>query len=278
MTRSDLHIHTTASDGRTPPHEVIAQALKLGLTCIAITDHDTTAGYEAIRHDQPAGLLILPGIELSAEDEGGDVHILGYCMDIDSSEFQDELSRFRDDRYHRGRRIVQRLGELGAPLDWERVQAIADGGSIGRPHIARALVEAGHVASIRDAFDRYIGSSKPAYVARRRMAPEEAIAMIQAAGGVAVMAHPALVPDYPAMIERLVRGGLDGVEVAHPTHTPEVELRTRMLADRHGLIISGGSDYHGDDGAAHAPIGSMNVPQGAVAALQARARERRQRA
>lgn len=275
--RVDLHLHTSASDGQYSPGELVKQARSHGLSVIAVTDHDTTAGITEAQEAsaQFGALLVIPGIELSAEDAGGDVHVLGYYIDPQNAAFQQRIAYFRDERYTRGERIVERLAALGLPLDWQRVLAIAEGGAIGRPHIARAMVEAGYVDSVRDAFDRYLYNGGPAYVARPRLTPEEAIALIHSASGVAVLAHPGSLPDYSAMIERLVPAGLDGVEVIHPSNPENVRLNLRALAQRYGLIMTGGTDFHGPDIKEGLLLGSVNPPEGCVAALQARARERR---
>jgi 3',5'-nucleoside bisphosphate phosphatase len=273
MTQLDLHSHTTASDGQLSPAELVALARQIGLTTLGITDHDTTDGVEPAHEAAGDTLVIIPGVELSAEDEAGDVHTLGYFIDIHNKTFQEKLEWFRAGRYYRGQEIVKKLAALGMLLDWSRIEAIADGGSIGRPHIARAMLEAGYVKSIQDAFDKYIDNDGPAYVARSRLSPEEAVEMIHEAGGAAVLAHPGLLDDYETMIERLVPVGLDGVEVVYPKHSNEVELRTRLLANRHGLIVTGGSDFHGLNLPGKAMLGSVNPPVEAVDALRERAKK-----
>lgn len=274
MMRVDLHLHSSASDGQYTPTEVVAHAINAGLDIIALTDHDTTAGIsEAQSAASKSGLLlVLAGIELSAEDSGGDVHMLGYLIDIEDAAFQQRLAQFRHDRQQRGIKILQRLDDLGKGVTWEKVQAIADGGAIGRPHIARALVEAGHAYSVKDAFDRYLHNGGPAYVARQRLSPEEAIELIHSAGGVAVLAHPGLLAEPRAMVQRLVPAGLDGVELVHPMNDARVRMDLRGLAQQHDLIMTGGSDFHGADIKEGAILGSLNPPEGCVAALRARAR------
>jgi predicted metal-dependent phosphoesterase TrpH len=243
------------------------------LDVIAVTDHDTTAGIEEAQraaqfHGSP---VVIPGIELSTFNEDDDVHMLGYFVNVDDAGFQARLVEFRDDRYQRGQRILERLEALGMPLRWDRVLAIAEGGAIGRPHIARALVEAGYVESVRQAFDLYIGNDAPAYVARKRLSPEAAVAYIHEAGGVAVLAHPGLLPDYLTMIERLAAAGLDGVEVCHPSNDQTVRLNVRGAARRFNLIQTGGSDFHGALVKSDITLGMESPPEGAVAALRERA-------
>lgn len=246
-------------------------ARKHRLNAIAITDHDTTAGISEAQHATPGSPVLIPGIELSAEENGVDVHMLGYHIRVDDEAFQAALVRFRDDRLARGRKIVERLEDLGMPIAWEAVLKLAQGGAVGRPHIARVLVAARHVASVNEAFDRYLHSGGPAYVARELMTPEAAVGLIHAAGGAAVMAHPALVDDYAGMVERLVPAGLDGVEIMHPKNPSAVRDNLRALAQTYDLIVTGGSDFHrqGD------PIGSENPPPECLRALRGRAEQHR---
>lgn len=269
--RVDLHLHTNASDGQHSPSELVALAQKFDI--IAITDHDTTEGIaEAQAAARRTGSpLIIPGIELSAEDDGGDVHMLGYFVDIHDADFQAELRKFRSDRHDRGQRIVEKLAGFGMPLDWARIEQIAEGGAIGRPHIARALVEAGYVETVREAFDRYIANDGIAYVPRRRLSPEEAVHMIHAAQGVAVLAHPGLLPDPASMVRRLVICGLDGVEVTHPSNSEATRLLLRALAKEYSLIMTGGSDFHGAAVKPAVHIGMETPPEGCVEALRKRA-------
>lgn len=269
MLRADLHLHTTASDGQLTPSDLIQRARAQRLEVIAITDHDTTAGVAEARSADGGALVIIPGIELSAEDNQLDVHVLGYFIDSQNAAFQAALAHFRDDRTRRGQQMVTKLAALGLPVAWERVLALADGGSVGRPHVARALVEAGYVVSVRDAFDRYLHNGGPAYVARERLTPEGAVDLLHRAGGAAVLAHPGLLPDYAAMVERLTPAGLDGVEVVHPKNTETVRANLRALAARHDLVMTGGTDFHGPESDVY--LGSLTPPPGCVQALQARA-------
>lgn len=273
--RCDLHLHTTASDGRLTPSQLVALARQHRLDIIAVTDHDTTGG--VIEAQQAAETdtstpspIIIPGVELSAEDTDGDVHMLGYFIDVNSPTFQAEMESFREHRYNRGKLIVQKLAALGVHLDWQKVEAIAAGGSIGRPHVARAMVEDGQVGSVKEAFDRYLANDGPAYVERKRISPEEAIKLIHSAGGVAVLAHPGLLPDPAAMLERLVPAGLDGVEVSHPKNPEPVRIMAQARADQYGLITTGGSDFHAPERDS-ANIGSFFAPTSAPDALRERA-------
>jgi 3',5'-nucleoside bisphosphate phosphatase len=211
--------------------------------------------------------VLIPGIELSAEENGVDVHMLGYHIRAEDAAFQAELVRFRDDRLNRGRKIVERLGTLGMPVKWEAVLRLANGGSVGRPHIARAMIEAGHVSSLAEAFDRFLYTGGPAYVSRERLSPEAAVSLIHRAGGVAVMAHPGLVEDYRAMVERLVPAGLDGVEIMHPKNSQVVRQNLQALAQKYNLIVTGGSDFHRKED----PIGSETPPPTVLLDLRERA-------
>jgi predicted metal-dependent phosphoesterase TrpH len=189
-------------------------------------------------------------------------------VDITDARFQETLKRFRDNRYIRGQRMLEKLAALNLPLKWERVLEIAGGGAIGRPHVARAMLEAGYVESVKDAFIRYIGSDGPAYVARTRLSPEESVQLIHSAGGVAVLAHPGLLRDYRAMILRLIAVGLDGVEVNHPSNSEAVRLDLRGIAIASSLIMTGGSDFHGPQIKPDTKLGMVVPPDGAVDALK----------
>ncbi|MEZ4668194.1 MAG: PHP domain-containing protein [Anaerolineae bacterium] len=244
MLRLDLHLHTTASDGLLKPTELVRLAQKQRLNAIAITDHDTTAGIAEAQLVAGGSPVVIPGIELSAAEGNVDVHMLGYYIQPENTAFQTQLTQFQQDRLMRGHEMVVKLAALGKSIEWERVVAIADGGAVGRPHVARALLEAGHVSSVNEAFQIYLYTGGPAYVARQRLSPEDAVDFIHSAGGVAVLAHPALVADYMALLDRLIPAGLDGVEIQHPKNTEVVRDNLRGLAARHDLIITGGSDFH----------------------------------
>ena len=250
MTRIDLHTHSTHSDGTFGPAELVRLAAERDLDVVALTDHDTTDGLpEALATGLEVGVEVVPGVEFSAEYLGTSVHILCYWMDAEDPALQLELRRLRDDRYRRGELMVEKLRALGLPIAFERVREIAGDATIVRPHIAQAMVEAGIVETERDAFERYIGDGGPAHVAKHALDPIDAVALIDAAGGVCAIAHPGMwgdqssVPDE--LIERMAAAGMRGLEVDHPDHTPEDRARYRALADRLGLIATGGSDCHG---------------------------------
>ncbi|NDJ62171.1 MAG: PHP domain-containing protein [Chloroflexi bacterium] len=266
-----------ASDGHCRPAELIALVHKRQLNVIAITDHDTTAGLaeaQAARIDLRAACQLIPGIELSAALAGASVHVLGYFINPDDAAFQAALAALREQRVQRGRLMVQKLNDLGVPLDWATVQARAQGDVIGRAHLAGALYQGGYVDSLFEAFERYLGDDGPAYVPTPDLLPEDAIAMIHRAGGAAVLAHPAELSDYRTVIERLVPAGLDGLELVHPANHGQVRLDLRGLARQHDLVLTGGSDFHGppegsSDG--RALPGAFTLPPGCVTALRARA-------
>lgn len=268
--RLDLHLHTTASDGRLTPTELVLYARQHRLDAIAITDHDTTAGIAEAQAAASGVPVIIPGIELSTVDDGGDVHMLGYFIDIDNISFQETLQEFRNTRDSRARKIVERLAELNMPVAWDQVEEIAQGGAIGRPHIARAMVQAGHVATISEAFEKYLYTGGPAYVARQRLTPDQGVELIHSAGGAAVLAHPGLVQNYEPLLERLVCAGLDGVEIMHPNNPEPVRTRLWALAERYNLVPTGGSDFHYEE---RGPIASVVPPEGCIEMLQAQARQ-----
>jgi len=249
--RIDLHAHTIFSDGTFTPAELVQLALERGLTTLAVTDHDSTEGLsEAFQAADGTGLEIVPGTEFSTVWDGQGVHVLAYWPDLEHREFQAELRRLRDDRFTRGERMVERLRELGHPVTFERVREIAGGGNIGRPHVARALVEAGVIGETDDAFTpELIGSGGRAYVEKHALEPLAALELIKRAGAVAVIAHPGLWREAlgvsDELIEELAANGLDGIEAAHTDHTPEMESRYRDMAGRLGLVATGSSDCHG---------------------------------
>jgi predicted metal-dependent phosphoesterase TrpH len=249
--RADLHSHSTASDGTTPPADVIARAAAAGLDVIALTDHDTVAGHAEAAAVLPPGLVLLPGMELSCRLQGHSVHVLSYLFDPDHPELAAETAKIRDTRVTRAREMVRRLAALGTPVTWEQVEAIAGGGVVGRPHIARALAAAGMVATPADAFSpEWIGPGGPAYVSRYALDPVRAVQLIRAAGGVTVLAHARgagrgwQIPDD--VIAELAAAGLTGLEINHPQHDAAARAHLRPLAAALGLMPSGGSDDHGE--------------------------------
>ncbi|MDR7545623.1 MAG: PHP domain-containing protein [Armatimonadota bacterium] len=266
--RVDLHTHTTASDGVLSPEALVAEARALGVGLLAVADHDTTAGLDAaMAAGRSAGVEVWPAVELSCDVEAGEVHLLGYFIDYRLGWFQDLLTRLRAGRQQRAARMVARLVALGAPITLERVQVLADGGAIGRPHVARALVEAGHVRTVAEAFERFIGRGGPAYVERLKVTPVQAVQIVRAAGGLAVLAHPGW-GQHDALIPDLLAAGLDGIEVYYPDHTPDQVERYRDLARRYGLLMTGGTDFHGGGLATRVAVGSQYVPEEIVPPLR----------
>jgi len=252
----DLHTHTFYSDGTFTPRDLMTLARERGLDVVAVTDHDTTVGLaEAEAAAEPLGIELVPGVEFSTVRDGEGMHILAYFVDPSDPGLKEELERLQADRFTRGERMVARLQELGYPISFDRVREIAQGGNIIRPHVAQALVEAGVVPSVKDAFsDELIGSGGKAYVEKHALHPVDALRLIHGAGG------------------ELVEAGLDGIEASHPEHTPEMELQYVQMAERWGLIWTGSSDCHGTR---YDPVrlGSRTTPPDQFQRLKARAAE-----
>jgi hypothetical protein len=273
--RIDLHTHTTASDGVLAPDALVAEAAAAGVRVLAVCDHDSTNGVEAaLAAGAACGVEVWPGVELSCDTDTGEMHILGYFVDHRSPWLAALLARLRDGRLRRAERMVERLVEIGAPLALARVQALAGGGAIGRPHVARALVEAGHTRTINEAFDRYLGRHGPAYVERLKVMPAQAVNIVRAAGGLAVLAHPGWGVADEAILP-LAAAGLDGLEVYYPEHTPAQVEHYAALARRLGLLVTGGTDFHGGEAASRGRLGSQYVPESVAPALRAAAAGRR---
>jgi predicted metal-dependent phosphoesterase TrpH len=266
----DLHVHSNVSDGKLTPPELVHKAAGLGLRVISLTDHDAVDGITPALEAAAAfpDLLVIPGVEISTDLPDGEAHILGYYIDYADPELAAALERFRNSRQTRARRMVEKLAGLGIDIDWQRVREIAGEGSIGRPHVARAMLEKGYIAAFEEAFDKYIGHGGPAYVERDKMTPEEAAALVVRAGGLPVLAHPFTVADPEAMVLRLKPAGLVGIEAYYKDNPPEQTRASLDLADKYGLIATGGSDYHGID-ASEVGLGGVEVPMEAVEQLTA---------
>ena len=255
------------------PRRLVETARGKGVTTLALTDHDTTGGLEeALEAGGACGIDVIPGVEINTDVGEHEVHILGYWVDYARPSLQCFLQRMRDGRLRRAEEMVRKLRTLGAPIEWPRVSEIAAGASIGRPHIARALVEAGLVGSTREAFERFIGRHGPAYVPRLKLAPEEAVVVIAQHDGVPVLAHPGWAASGPVIqqLPHLIAHGLAGIEVYYPDHSPEMVAEYRRLAEQHGLVATGGTDYHGGGLATRVPLGSVPVPPDVVPSLRAR--------
>jgi hypothetical protein len=267
----DLHVHTSASDGKFSPSEIVQEALRAGMSAIAITDHDTLGGIaEALAAARGSSLEVIPGVEISTDAPSSEVHILGYFVDQDDPTLIRWLHDFQDSRVDRARRILARLSRMGLPLSLGRVEEMANGGSLGRPHIAGAMVERGYVSTIHEAFDRYIGPNRPAYVPRRKVTPVEAIQLVRGARGVPVLAHPRLVRQ---LVPGLAAHGLKGIEAYYAGYRTEDTGELLDLALKHGLIATGGSDFHGEEVKPDSRLGGVAVPSQALADLRACYRE-----
>jgi predicted metal-dependent phosphoesterase TrpH len=266
VNRVDLHSHTTASDGMQQPKDNVRLAKEAGLAAIAITDHDTIDGIaEAIEAGEQLGITVVPGVEISTVADGIDIHILGYYTDWQNPQWRKKLMSLLDTRERRNEMIINNLQRMGIAITLEEVVEEArkqgkDGGTIGRPHIASLLIAKSVVASMQDAFDQYLGSDGAAYANPPRLHPFEAIEWIREAGGTSVIAHPGLYGN-DALVTAIIQHGVEGIEVYHSDHTPEDEARYEQLAHEHGLIITGGSDFHGARHGAvfHGPIGNRTV-------------------
>lgn len=253
----DLHAHTTASDGLATPERFVAAAVQAGLAAIAVTDHDTVAGVEPVMRLAPPALRIVPGVELSVHDERGkEIHMLGLHL-ADLASMEPALVSVREARKSRGARIVEKLNAAGVALSMDAVLAEAAGGALGRPHVARALMKAGTVKSLQEAFDRWLGAGRVAYVEKERLSIATGIDLIHRAGGIAVYAHPGT-EGTRERIAPMVDAGLDGVEVRHPSHGAEEIKRLRNLVNGLGIVPSGGSDWHGAE-AGPRTLGCMHV-------------------
>jgi predicted metal-dependent phosphoesterase TrpH len=250
MSRIDLHLHTTHSDGSFRPSEVLALAKAASVTALAITDHDITSGLpEAIASGEALDIEVVPGVEISSSDGRSELHILGYYIDWQDSLFNDRLASLRASRHRRNPLIVERLRAEGLEVTYEEVQALAGTDAVGRPHIAQLLMKKRYVSSAKEAFDRYLAEGRPAYVARELPAPAEAITWIREAKGLAVLAHPTWVKATGSELATCIAGlkdqGLAGIEVHYSTHTKSQTTAYLNLSRQFNLLVTGGSDFHG---------------------------------
>jgi predicted metal-dependent phosphoesterase TrpH len=272
ISRVDLHLHTTASDGRFSPSELVAMALERDLLAIAITDHDTTEGIdEALEAARGTGLEVIPGVEVSCDVPHQEVHVLGYYISHHDPTLEKKLWAFRQARLQRAKEMLVKLAALGFPLEWEMVAGLAGGSSVGRPHIAQAMVKMGYVASADEAFALYIGRNGPAYVERHKLSPADAVSLIKDARGLPVLAHPREVTRFlPLLIGR----GLVGLEVYYDGYSAEDMRQLARLARKYDLIPTGGSDFHGPGVLDTVEIGGVWVPVESVERLRALAKMR----
>jgi hypothetical protein len=260
--KGDFHTHSTASDGILSPTALIDLAASQGVVYHALTDHDSTEGIAearraALKHD---GYTLIPGVEMGTDIEGAEVHMLGLFLHPDDGELQDALRTLREGRVGRGYGIVEKLRGMGIMIEWERVRQIAGEASVGRPHIAQALVEAGYVSKVAEAFDRWIGRNGPAYVERDKMTPAESVRFIVDHGGLACIAHPADLQGLDGILAELRDAGMSAMEVYYKDYQPATVEMLRGAAEKHGLLPLGGSDYHGIFGAAEPLPGNMMSP------------------
>jgi len=269
MSKVDLHIHSTASDGRLSPEAVVLKAAELGLTFIAIADHDSVSGIAPALVAAKAfpRLRVIPCIEISTEVPYGEVHVLGYFIDYTSHKLRATLTRLRNSRRERAQGMIAKLEKLGIHIEWQRVQEIAGSGTIGRPHLAQAMLEKGYITSLREAFTKYISQGGPAYVEREKMTPVEAVALILGANGLPVLAHPLTINNPEMVIIELKAAGMVGIEAYYTDYSADEVSRLVSLADRHNLIATGGSDYHGLDASNETMIGGVDVPTESVERL-----------
>lgn len=264
VSRIDLHTHTTASDGTLRPAELVREATCLGIEYLGISDHDTTNGLtealeEAARLPE---ITVIPAVELSATSRnGGDFHLLGYCIDATSASLQESLDEFRRDRESRVEQIVDRLRSAGVDITHDHVEANAAGGAVSRAHIGRVLMEIGEVESIDEAFDRWLGTNRPAFVPRKPLLTSDAVNLVREAGGFTVLAHPLTMGDYRKQLPELIDAGLSGLEVYYGPYSGDQRQILTDIAREHGLIATGGSDYHGPDHREGRALGQAAVPE-----------------
>ena len=259
----DLHVHTLASDGKYSPADLVALASRKGLGLLGITDHDTVSGLSVAIEAAKAfpDLKIVPGVEISTHAPGSEVHVLGYFIDTGNSALLEQLADLGDSRQARAKAMVDKLRELGLDITLARVQEIAGDGSIGRPHIAEALMEKGYVSSFQEVFTKYIGQGGPAYVDRIKLTPDQAVELIIRSGGLPVLAHPSYINDLETVVAGLAGKGLAGLEVHYKDYTDQTRRDMSVLASRYKLIATGGSDFHGIDESMEVMLGSAHVPR-----------------
>lgn len=268
--KADLHLHTSFSDGAYSTQELVEKASRSGLKIISITDHDSVSAIdEAIELCRPRGIEVVPGIELSATFEDTEVHVLGYFIDHHNSILNDSLTIFQRERVNRAKRIVGKLNQMNVPLTIDSVMDEVEGDSVGRPHIANALVNGGHTGTYHEAFNRYLGNGKPAYEEKWNFSPEETIKLIAQSGGLSFLAHPGRSVNEQLLF-RLIKSGLDGIEVVHPAHSPDLVYYYRGIVNEYCLLESGGSDFHGGDRNDDSMLGQYGVTADAVGMMRRR--------
>lgn len=255
----DLHMHTNHSDGVLSPADLMTKVRAAQLTVFSVTDHDTLTGWREVNAlRSPSDAELISGTELSVRIDTDDVHILAYLFDHENRPFNDALDFYQSKRSERGEEMVARLQKLGLNITFDDVKRTADGGVIGRPHIAQSLFSLGQTSQYEEAFYRYIGNGGPAYVPKYMLEPKQAFDLVHGAGGIAVLAHPAL-GDMFRHLQLLVSLGLDGIEAMHYSHKPEDTRKAKLAAKEYNLVLTGGTDFHGR-GMREAPLGSINIP------------------
>ncbi len=247
----DLHVHSNKSDGSLSPSDLVLEAKKKGLKAFALTDHDTVDGIdEAMAASENSGVTVIPGIELSTEYEGKDIHIVGLLIDKEQPAFQDKIQEFVDSRIQRNRKMCQKLTEAGCPLTYEELVDEFPGAVITRAHYAQILLKKGYTKSLKEAFERYIGDRGPCFIPREKITPEDGVKLILSAKGIPVLAHPLLYgmgkERLQILVDRLKDAGLEAIEAVYCTYSPSEETQMREFAKKNGLLISGGSDFHGN--------------------------------
>ncbi len=267
--KSDLHMHTTASDGVLSPAELVDLAFKRGLDIISITDHDTVAGIlPALEKARSLKTItLIPGIEINTDVPGAEVHMLGYFIDFNNKEFLNSLGELRDSRNVRARQMLEKLSSLGMKIEWEHLKRIAQDSPVGRPHVAQALVEAGYVHSSQEAFDKFIGRNCPAYIEHKKMTPLEVVRLIINVGGIPVLAHPDNISSLESLLPDLKAAGLMGMEVFYDSYSDSAIRRLLGLSLKYDLIPTGGSDYHGIKGHQETMVGDVKVPPESIRRL-----------
>jgi predicted metal-dependent phosphoesterase TrpH len=267
--KADLHLHTTASDGRLEPGEIVSLAIQVGLDVIAITDHDTIDGVVPALDAASASnsLKVIQGVEINTDVAHGEVHILGYFIDYTDKKFTATLQKLQDSRLGRAQKMIAKLGDLGMKIDWQRVSELAQGGTVCRPHVAQALFEKGYVRSEKEAFDKYIGHNGPAYVERYKLLPEEAVKLILEAQGLPVLAHPADIADLDELVPKLKAAGLVGLEIYYGNYGLETIDRLTRISRQYDLVTTGGTDYHAFGDGLEVGIGSRLTPARSVEQL-----------
>lgn len=273
MSRIDLHIHSTASDGKYSPADIVHKAVERGMTIIALADHDTVAGIKPVLSAAAAfpQLKVIPAVEISTDTPEGEVHILGYFLDYDDHNLKTILAKMQQSRQNRAQGMVAKLGKLGIHIEWQRVQEIACDGAIGRPHIAQAMLEKGYITSIKEAFTKYISRDRPAYVEWEKITPQEAVVLLLRTKGLPVLAHPLTINNPETMVSKLKETGLVGMEVYYNSYTTDEISKLAGVAAKYNLITTGGSDYHGLDDSVETMIGTPDVPLWPIEQLMAMA-------